>query len=461
MGCRKIRVIGECLFLTQRKFIRLFTVGWVRTLANNWVLKMLNGTVEVSALAQLHDERLDPSTLEVMVEHYSIPAWPTGEPEIVFASTIQSTKIHLPDQEHLLVSCLNPSTHKVWRIPKNRQSGLLRLASTEWAVVLPNDEENLDFLNAAMESLRFQFQMNAYVTGTTNSHQRVKKNDFLRLELPNLSQSERSIIGRIHKGFRERHSLIQKENMGLRKYAEALFWGWFISNAPLHSNNGQPETRTIKLKTTEYGNLPESWTLQPISSTVKIRRGFSYSGDSLCSPDDGTKMVNLASVEPGGGYKVAGLKFTSADVQSSFLLRHGDVLLATVDLTPDLRVVGSPIIAPTTHEGNAIYSQDLLRLSIPNDSWLSRGFLFHWLKVHRGFLRMWSSGTTVSRFPIAALDKFMIARPDKERLKVFDEIYEKTLALCEANDRIREKIGVMAEAIIEPLLHSEKNACLS
>ncbi len=441
--------------MTQRKFIPLFTVDEVSTSEDDRVVNMLKGSVEVSALAHLHDERLDPKNLEVMVEHYSIPAWPTGEPEIVLASTIQSTKILLPDQEHLLVSCLNPSTHKVWRIPKNRQSGLLRLASTEWAVVLPNDEENLDFLNAAMESLRFQFQMNAYVTGTTNSHQRVKKNDFLRLELPNLSESKRGIIGRIHKGFRERTSLLQTENMSLRKCADSLFWGWFISTAPLHPNTGQLDRKSIKVRPTDYGNLPTSWTLHPISSTVTIQRGFSYTGDSLCSPDEGTQMVNLASVEPGGGYKAAGLKFTSADVHSSFLLRHDDVLLATVDLTPDLRVVGSPIIAPTTHEGNAIYSQDLLRLSIPNDSWLSRGFLFQWLKVHRGFLRMWSSGTTVSRFPIAALDKFMIARPDEERLRAFDEMYEKTLALCEANDRLREKIGVMAEAIIEPLLHSE------
>jgi restriction endonuclease S subunit len=73
----------------------------------------------------------------------------------------------------------------------------------------------------------------------------------------------------------------------------------------------------------------------------------------------------------------------------------------------------------------------LLRLRKTGEEPLGRGFLYHWLKIQRGVLKQWSSGTTVSRFPISALDKYSILIPTENILEQFELIFERNRKLME------------------------------
>ena len=166
-------------------------------------------------------------------------------------------------------------------------------------------------------------------------------------------------------------------------------------------------------------------------------------------------MVNLASVVPGGGFKSAGLKHIRGEIQEKFHFQMGDVFLATVDLTPDLRVVGSPSIAPSYLEDWALFSQDMVRLRPKPDVWLKRGFLFHWLKVHRGVLKMWSTGTTVSRFPMSVFAFHGIARPPQHLHDLFSSLYEVVHAAIEDMDRMKFTLLDGLRQTMEQMLHAD------
>ena len=216
------------------------------------------------------------------VEHYSIPSWFTGLPEVCHSSEIKSSKFILPDCDVILVSRLNPEVHKVWRVgPKN--GTVTRLASTEWAVVLPLEDSDLDYLNCALETREFKFQMNSYVTGTTGSHKRVRTSDFLKLTIPNNSISAKKNIGKTHELFR-RHIAIQSLIEPLVfEILSTLFCSWFIEFEPVikktegsipfgldaDSSSLFPNT----FKDSEIGPIPVNWSLKRYSDCIYLKYG--------------------------------------------------------------------------------------------------------------------------------------------------------------------------------------------
>jgi type I restriction enzyme S subunit len=236
--------------------------------------------------------------------------------------------------------------------------------------------------------------------------------------------------------------LLVNQSNKLDDCTSAIFRSWFIDFEPIvaKERGRLPIGMDGKFAalfpncfevTSELGNIPADWKVKNLTEICEIQRGFSYSGDSLCEREKGVAMVNLASFIEGGGYKHSGIKYISSEFKEKFFIKNGDVLIATVDLTPGLRVVGSPLIAPSFLEDNSIFSQDLLRLRKTGEEPLGRGFLYHWLKIQRGVLKQWSSGTTVSRFPISALDKYSILIPTENILEQFELIFERNRKLME------------------------------
>jgi type I restriction enzyme, S subunit len=247
-----------------------------------WGIWVLTSDKMLKAVASLHDVRINPQKLNEVVEHYSIPAWVSLNPELVQSNDIESNKIILPDEEHILVSCLNPSTHKVWRVAKNN-SNIRRVASTEWAVVIPHNFEDIDYINSALESYPFQFQMNGYVTGTTNSHQRVKKSDFLGLIIPFPDEQTRNKIGEFHKLIREKTASNQKISEYISDYISVLFRSWFIVFDPIKAKaegrlpfGMDKETASLfpdSFENSENGGLPKGWTWGTLLDISKIWTG--------------------------------------------------------------------------------------------------------------------------------------------------------------------------------------------
>lgn len=120
-------------------------------------------------------------TPEQLFDHYSIPAFDEHAlPARVPGALIRSGKFLVPAGA-ILVSKLNPSTPRVWwpALTVNERS----VCSTEFMPCLAGRGVPQEFLHELLRSRVLTEPMEALVTGTSNSHQRVKSDDFLRLQI--------------------------------------------------------------------------------------------------------------------------------------------------------------------------------------------------------------------------------------------------------------------------------------
>lgn len=109
-----------------------------------------------------------PST---MFEHYSLPAFDAGQaPVVETGDAIKSNKTPLP-AEAVLLSKLNPHIPRIW-LPV--VSGLNAVCSTEFLAYSPCNGSGKEFIYCLFSSPYFLMNLRQLVTGTSNSHQRVK-----------------------------------------------------------------------------------------------------------------------------------------------------------------------------------------------------------------------------------------------------------------------------------------------
>ncbi|MDR6357926.1 type I restriction enzyme S subunit [Pseudomonas psychrotolerans] len=103
--------------------------------------------------------------------HYSLPAFDIAQlPVQELGGAIKSNKTPLPP-ESVLVSKLNPHIPRIWLVG---EAGCNAVCSTEFIVWTPKQPANSSFIYLLASSSEFNSAMRQLVTGTSNSHQRVK-----------------------------------------------------------------------------------------------------------------------------------------------------------------------------------------------------------------------------------------------------------------------------------------------
>ncbi len=139
--------------------------------------------VPLSALTTSVKRSINPSTLDgAVVDHFSLPAFDSGaSPERVSAFTIMSNKLMVP-QQAILLSRLNPRFNRTWWASVDPE--VPGLASTEFLVLTATSEADLAAVWLALRDPAFRSELPRRVTGTSGSHQRVKPDDVLAMDVP-------------------------------------------------------------------------------------------------------------------------------------------------------------------------------------------------------------------------------------------------------------------------------------
>jgi type I restriction enzyme S subunit len=136
----------------------------------------------VSDLIFLNREGLDPGRYpDEIFEHYSIPAFDEGWlPKKEAGKQIKSNKFIVPFNA-VLLSKLNPNIPRIW-FPK--VGNVFRsVCSTEFLVTVPKTGYTCEFLYALFSSASFLDAFATLVTGTSGSHQRVKSEYLLDMDI--------------------------------------------------------------------------------------------------------------------------------------------------------------------------------------------------------------------------------------------------------------------------------------
>jgi len=406
---------------------------------------------KLSELALLVNEKVNPSKLNEEVLHYSIPAWKEGAPQLVHSKEVESTKFLLPENA-VLVSRLNPSVHKTWVLDGESRK-YTSIGSTEWAVVVPHDSEDLDYLHAALESPLFQHQMEAYVTGTTNSHQRVRPADFLQLTIPNHDKESKTKIGVLSKNVRQLKEGLEQTSQKAEEIFQRQFSWWFLEFGPSMesvSDSFEAKLFPATLEESKLGPIPAGWQVVRLGDIATLQKGLSYKGDCLeDSEENGLPMFNLGCFGIDGTFRREKMKYYSGEYRPRHVLNNGDLLIANTDMTADRLILGSTIIVPEslnkalfTHHTyclrlNAGQDERLVRyvsrmLSSPNFRYRAEGF---------------STGATVLAMPKDALMDYHFVLPSKDVLEYYYEReimlenrFENALSIMTTLDEIRDKV---------------------
>lgn len=141
------------------------------------------GLTPLSSLVTVSRSTAKPERLtDPIVDHYSLPAYDDGaRPERVSPSSIMSNKT-LVEATSILVSRLNPRIERFWWAAP--QAGVPALASTEFAVLVAGNNLELAAAWLAVRAPKFREVLPMRITGTSGSHQRVRPDDLMAIEVP-------------------------------------------------------------------------------------------------------------------------------------------------------------------------------------------------------------------------------------------------------------------------------------
>jgi len=134
---------------------------------------------KLASLMRLHKGSVNPGTLpHAEFQHFSLPAFDAGQMPIQeLGGAIKSNKTSVPE-DAVLVSKLNPHIPRVW-LPST--VGQNAVCSTEFLPFVPAGPSTTAFVYSLLAAPDFSKALGQLVTGTSNSHQRVKPDGVLSM----------------------------------------------------------------------------------------------------------------------------------------------------------------------------------------------------------------------------------------------------------------------------------------
>ena len=132
-------------------------------------------------IAEINHSRIEPGDHpEKVFQLYSFSGYDEDtQPELEKGEEINSAKYEVSDNT-VLVSKLNPSIQRVWRVEISPEYGI---SSTEFVNLEPKTDYDLNFVYLLAKSNQFKSYLESHTTGTSGSHQRVKQQDILNYSL--------------------------------------------------------------------------------------------------------------------------------------------------------------------------------------------------------------------------------------------------------------------------------------
>lgn len=180
----------------------------------------------------------------------------------------------------------------------------------------------------------------------------------------------------------------------------------------------------------------ECWVLGDV---IKTRKGVTYKSSDYSDEENGIPLLNLKSIERGGGFNKEGIKFYKGNYKEDHIAKNNDLIIACTDITREGRVVGYPLHPSVYQDKKMLFTMDLVAIEI-SDSELNRDYLYYVLKagwVH-WILFANSPGTTVLHLDLNGLKKIKFPRYTKWEQ---DEIVKKLRSMEDSISQLEFKIG--------------------
>lgn len=225
--------------------------------------------------------------------------------------TIRSNKFTVPAGA-ILLSKLNPRINRVWAPDLVSAHSI---ASTEFLVLVPKLPNSRRYIQYLLESPQFRSQMLARVTGTSGSHQRVRPQDVLAIDVEIPPKSIQQGIGEVLGCLDDKIELNRRMSETLEQIARELYRAWFVDfsagPAARHGNTGR---------------LPYGWTH---GSLVDVSELSGEAWQARSAPSE-VEYLDLSNVKWGRILGTVRYTWDEAPSRARRILRSGDTVVGTV-----------------------------------------------------------------------------------------------------------------------------------
>ncbi len=368
----------------------------------------------LSDIAIIHREIVNPEKFpdDTIIDHYSLPAFDKGACERVTTSEVKSQKQRVP-KGSILVSRLNPHIPRVWA--PDVDSDVENLASTEWSVLIPKGVDR-GFLQCLFESNRFERDLRAGVTGTSNSHQRVPPQYLMEISVREIESHLEQRASVIPENVSRKVPKLRKQAQLLHRLANHRF------NQLIERHEHPKATHNRVLRPRMKGGKGP---LRRLGEFISLQKGLSYKSKEL-SKNEGNLLINLKTIKPDVDVLKTGFKRYTGEYKDRHMVEGGDIVVGNTDITQNWEVLGHPAIVPFDLEGDILYTCDISAVRRKDGCPFGNMTLFQILnhRISRNRSQGWATGTTVQRIPEGALLDIEIELPSQEELDLLESQLE-------------------------------------
>ena len=275
-------------------------------------------------------------------ELYSVPAFPSGEPEICQGKDIGSTK-QIVHKNTILVCKINPRINRVWKVPPSHVAR--QIASSEW-IGFWNPGLSPRFYQYYFRSNRFRSALCSDVTGVGGSLTRAQPKKVATIAVPVAPINEqRRIADKLDRVL----TRVDAANDHLSRITPLI--KRFRQSVLAAATSGR--------LTEDLRKKDSNWNTTTIG---EILADIRYGTAKKCSPSPkGTALLRIPNIGNYGKIELSDVKyaeFTQKEYES-FSLKPGDILLIRSNGSVDL--VGKTSIVDETSAG-FLFAGYLMRL---------------------------------------------------------------------------------------------------
>ncbi|HHT11407.1 MAG TPA: restriction endonuclease subunit S [Candidatus Atribacteria bacterium] len=271
-----------------------------------------------------------------------------------------------------------------------------------------------------------------------------------KIMLPPLD--EQTAIAHILSTLDDKIEVNNQINKTLENMAQAIFKQWFV-DFEFPNEDGEPyKSSGGEMVESELGMIPKGWRVDSLGNLLDVQKGLSYKGKHLV--EEGVPMINLGTINPGGGYRQEKIKFYNGDFKDRHMVKPGDLVIANTDMTQDRVILGSPCLVPDFECEKIIFTHHIFairNLKIP------RNFLYYYFKSKdfRERAEGYATGTTVLALPQKGVVGIDLYLPNVDILERFNELIQSFIDKMNNLDKENELLKRIRDVLLPKLMSGE------
>jgi type I restriction enzyme S subunit len=251
--------------------------------------------------------------------------------------------------------------------------------------VIPNEKLYWNYLYWYLKSNRVYNYVQKVAAGSVQMDLNHSAFKTIEIKYPT-NIDEQKAIAKVLTVFDDKIELLQAQNKTLESIAQTIFKEWFGKY--------------------QIGDeLPEGWSVGDIYNVLDVQYGYPFKSKLFNENKEGLPLIRIRDIRKG----VTGF-YTTEAYEKEYLISSGDVLAG-------MDAVFQPYL---WSGGKGLLNQRACRF-IPKD-FVSRIFVFEFMKPHLSFYEKTKVGTTVIHLGKGDLDFIETVIPDKESLLKFKDL---------------------------------------